>query len=317
MNLKFLSFIKNKKYSGWSPQERYKITDEETYPRRVGGLEKGSGLKTTLLHNINDTDYICRDQVQGFKIILHNPGIIPRVSKNFIRVPLNMDVTVVVKPNLVTTSKGLRNYHPKHRKCYFEHEKYLKFFKVYTQSNCELECLTNFTLKACNCVKFSMPRIDNMLICNQQQLSCYEKAEINYIKTESFQMSKNKDDKTPETICNCLPSCTSINYNYELTQFDLKFDRNSQIVSSKLSIFFKDGKVATKESLKFYGFNDFVADSGGLLGLFMGISFLSIIEIIYYFSLRLICNLNCRRKFSSTVNPATDDKITKIELIVN
>lgn len=37
-------------------------------------------------------------------------------------------------------------------------EKPLIYFKVYTQSNCILECLTNATLKKCGCVSFYMPR---------------------------------------------------------------------------------------------------------------------------------------------------------------
>lgn len=43
------------------------------------------------------------------------------------------------------------------RQCFFNNERYLRFFKLYTQANCELECLTNHTLKECSCVKFSMP----------------------------------------------------------------------------------------------------------------------------------------------------------------
>jgi hypothetical protein len=37
-------------------------------------------------------------------------------------------------------------------------------------------------------------------------------------------------------------------------------------------------------------FVEFLAQSGGLLGLFAGISALSIIEIFYFFTLRLFCN---------------------------
>jgi hypothetical protein len=53
---------------------------------------------------------------------------------------------VSVKPNMITTSDGLIGYAPNRRQCYFNDERQLKFFKVYTQSNCELECLANFTL---------------------------------------------------------------------------------------------------------------------------------------------------------------------------
>ena len=84
--------------------------------------------------------------VQGFKILLHTPGEIPRVSKQYFRVPLNQEVVVSVKPNMITTSEGLIGYAPNRRQCYFNDERQLKFFKVYTQSNCELECLANFTL---------------------------------------------------------------------------------------------------------------------------------------------------------------------------
>jgi hypothetical protein len=49
------------------------------------------------------------------------------------------------------------------RKCFYQNENQLRFFKVYSQSNCEWECLTNFTMKACGCVMFYMPS-DRLLI---------------------------------------------------------------------------------------------------------------------------------------------------------
>jgi len=41
--------------------------------------------------------------------------------------------------------------------------------------------------------------------------------------------------------------------------------------------------------------NSFAYTFAGLLGLFMGVSILSLIEILYYITLRLACNLNYRR----------------------
>lgn len=40
-----------------------------------------------------------------------------------------------------------------------------------------------------------------------------------------------------------------------------------------------------------FGMSDFVAGCGGLLGLFMGISVLSILEIIYFFTIHLVLNV--------------------------
>lgn len=82
------------------------------YPRRVLSAGARAGLFVLLPLFKYDLDYICRGPVQGFKILLHTPGEIPRVSKQYFRVPLNQEVVVAVKPNMITTSEGLRDYPP-------------------------------------------------------------------------------------------------------------------------------------------------------------------------------------------------------------
>lgn len=94
--------------------------------------------------------YVCQ-------IHLHTPGEMPQISKQYFRVPLNQEVIVSVKPNVMTTAEGLIQYAPSRRQCFFNKERDLKYFKIYTQKNCELECLSNYTVKMCNCTKFSMP----------------------------------------------------------------------------------------------------------------------------------------------------------------
>ena len=59
-----------------------------------------------------DNDYICRGPVQGFKIILHTPGEVPRASKQYFRAPINQEVIVSVKPQMMTTDRGLYDYAP-------------------------------------------------------------------------------------------------------------------------------------------------------------------------------------------------------------
>lgn len=59
---------------------------------------------------------------------------------------------------------------------------------------------------------------------------------------------------------------------------------------TQLSIFFKENQFISSKRSELTGMTDFVAACGGLLGLFMGISLLSIVEFVYYFSLRLFCS---------------------------
>lgn len=157
-----LLFVKNNsKAEHWNLEEGYnrKIeVDPETYPYRVFGAGARLGLFALLRLYEQHLEYLCRGPVQGFKITLHTPGEVPQVSKHYFRVPYLQEVLVAVRPNMITTSDGLRHYEPNRRQCFFDSERYLRFFNVYTQRNCELECLSNFTKIECGCVKFSMPR---------------------------------------------------------------------------------------------------------------------------------------------------------------
>jgi hypothetical protein len=58
---------------------------------------------------------------------------------------------------------------------------------------------------------------------------------------------------------------------------------------ASLKVFFKDNEFVPLKRFQLYGTVDFLANCGGLLGLFVGVSVLSIVEIFYYFILRLAC----------------------------
>lgn len=95
-----------------------------------------------------------------YKLLLHTPNEIPNFEhhNHGIFVPLGKDVMVTVTPHLISTSLGLRGYNPDRRQCYCNGERSLQFFKSCTQSNCELECIAEITLRHCGCVRFSMLR---------------------------------------------------------------------------------------------------------------------------------------------------------------
>ncbi|GAB0099479.1 pickpocket protein 28 [Sergentomyia squamirostris] len=314
----FVFHTHNKTSEHWTLEDGYTPEASLTpFPVRVLGAGARAGLFILLRLYEYDLDYICRGPVQGFKILLHTPGEIPQVSKQYFRVPLNQEVVVSVKPNMITTSDGLRDYSPNRRQCFFNHERYLRYFKIYTQQNCELECLSNFTRSKCGCVKFSMPRDPDTPICGAANIGCYNEAEDQLLQREIKEgLQDSKLNVKGQTQCNCLPACTSIAYDAEISQAD--FDWESLFIAYKnpldefpgvqlarLSIFFKETQFITSKRSELYGPTDFLANCGGLLGLFMGVSLLSIVEIIYFCTLRLICNLRMRksRKLSIANNP--------------
>lgn len=89
--------------------------------------------------------------------MVQTPHAIHQLKKNYFIVPLDTSVTSVVKPSVMQTSREVEKYSIDKRQCYFLGERYLSFFKIYTQENCKLECLTNHTFVRCGCVSYYMP----------------------------------------------------------------------------------------------------------------------------------------------------------------
>ncbi|XP_058464039.1 pickpocket protein 28-like [Malaya genurostris] len=289
-----LSEIRNA--SDWTLEHGYSAqSDLSSYPYRTVASGYSSGLAMNLITNNRNYDYLCGGPVQGLKVLLHSPADYPQVSKKFIRVPLNQEVTIAVKPQMIVTAETLRNYAPERRQCFFDHERYLRFFQVYTQDNCELECLTNFTFRYCGCVKFSMPHSNRTAICESNKIDCMILAENELLEMDAVKHRKGEWNYRAD--CNCLPSCTSVQYDAEITQTD--FDWMKWSVSygmslkgsegvhiSRLGIYYKEAQFMASKRSELYGLTDFLANCGGLLGLCMGVSLLSLVELVYFCSVR-------------------------------
>lgn len=148
----------NLNITNWSIGVGYdKVSNSTTYPFRSFNAGYRGGLRASIQIERENLNYYCQQHGLGFKLILSVPGDSYRISQQSFQIPLFEDVRIAIKPKLVITSKQLRKYKPDQRQCFYHSERKLRFFKSYSQNNCELECLSNFTKKACGCVRFFMP----------------------------------------------------------------------------------------------------------------------------------------------------------------
>ena len=92
-----------------------------------------------------------------YYIQLHHPGEIPN-PQDIIPIEIQRDYLIFIKPEIIIASEHLKTYSPYRKKCFFSDERYLKFYKFYTQANCKLECRANYTLRNCGCVPQELPR---------------------------------------------------------------------------------------------------------------------------------------------------------------
>lgn len=217
----------------WSLEGGYEDGEQNySYPRRICNAKPSSALLFILCLNDQIIEYVCPDRIPGFRFFLHMPGEVPAMTRKYFQVSRLEATGVLIKPTYVSTSDGLRSFSPKQRQCFFSSERKLRFFKIYTQNNCEAECLANFTKIECGCVRFSMPSMEflselnrfcqsncnmytflagdnNTRICGVPKILCYRQAEQKMFDEHA---QKNPGKLFHEN-CNCLPSCTSISYD--------------------------------------------------------------------------------------------------------
>lgn len=150
----------NPNISQWNPEDLYESeVNDNCYPKHIFNTRPNGALKLTLQQIKEDLPFRCHRLNSGFQVFLNVPGEVPHMTELAFQIPSNAEVQISIRAKLITTSDGLRIYTPNQRQCFFNSERQLRFFKIYSQNNCEIECLANFTEQECGCVKFSMPSI--------------------------------------------------------------------------------------------------------------------------------------------------------------
>lgn len=125
-------------------------------------------------------------------------------------------IEVLVTPVVVRSDDSLKNLDYSDRSCYFENERHLRFFNLYTKRNCEIDCFANFTQKTCNCTPFDVPRAASTRTCSVLDFYCMLQLRESF--EDPGEGGQLKD-------CQCLTTCNSVSYNFEIR--DTKFHPNS------------------------------------------------------------------------------------------
>ncbi|XP_075703668.1 acid-sensing ion channel 1C-like [Rhinoderma darwinii] len=159
------------------------------------------------------------------------------------------------------------------------------YFDSYSISACRIDCETRLILKECNCRLVHMP--GNDIICElEDDVSCAEK------HLKKIETSSNEE----EPLCDCQTPCKMVRYGKELSMVKIpsksaskymakKYNRTEEYIKDNilvLDIFFEALNYETIEQKKAYEVAGLLGDIGGQMGLFIGASILTILEIIDY-----------------------------------
>ncbi|XP_036344575.1 pickpocket protein 28-like [Rhagoletis pomonella] len=278
----------------WTPERGYAgDLPKNFYPRMPGGT--GSRLGLTVVLNSSALEYYCtKSKSIGFKILVHNPAELPRVSNYGFLVTAGREARVPIEPIYENAVPSIRAIHKERRRCLFSDEGDLTYYRTYSRRNCEIECEAKILIDKCDCVLYYLPRINGSArICGPNDNAC-----TNEVLTKIESLDKKL------TCSSCWPACFELSYKAMVTAttitpgkfltfddlpLDLFSDATNYAEISIVNFYYLSHILRTTTKSEMFGFTDFVSSTGGILGLFMGFSVFSIIEIIYYVTLRPYC----------------------------
>ncbi|XP_029404443.2 pickpocket protein 28 [Bactrocera dorsalis] len=314
----------------WTPEKGYNADlPKNYYPRVSGGT--GSRLGLTVVLNSSASEYYCtKSKSVGFKILVHNPAELPRVTNYGFLVTAGREARIPIEPIYENAVPGIRSIRKEKRRCLFSDEGDLTYYRTYSRRNCEIECEAKILIDKCDCVLYYLPRINaSARICGPNDNAC----------TNEIQTQIESSDKKV-TCANCWPACFELSYRATVTSTTITYGQfltadewppelfSSATNFSEISIvnfYYLSSILRSTTKSEMFGFTEFLSNTGGLLGLFMGFSIFSIIEIVYYVTLRPYCasrnmqmsrrrrhnNVKWLRALRSRVKPAKYEGSTK------
>ncbi|KAK1158984.1 acid-sensing ion channel 2-like isoform X1 [Acipenser oxyrinchus oxyrinchus] len=156
------------------------------------------------------------------------------------------------------------------------------FFRVYSITACRIDCETRYLVENCNCKMVHMPG-DAAFCTPEQYKECAEPA---------LAMLTEKNSN----YCVCRTPCNLTRYNKELSMVKIpsktsarylekKFNKTEKYIADNilvLDVFFEALNYETIEQKKAYEVAGLLGDIGGQMGLFIGASILTILELFDY-----------------------------------
>ena len=228
-------------------------------------------------------------------------------------------LTIRVTPKVVDTSEDFVGFTIHTRQCKLPHETdELKFFQNYTKNSCELECAMNISLAVCKCLPWFLPNNFNEApMCDTFGAKCFD---IFMDDERNYKNCKDQClEDCGTTSYAAIPSYVPIDPKQTCAQpifkaiFEKLYDNNKhemyfehmtmgkwknwrdslkretylcqEYVSKYISILTVETPVDSVVKAKRVAritFNDQLAVIGGTLGLFTGMSILSMVEFVCF-----------------------------------
>ncbi|EDW33593.1 GL11823 [Drosophila persimilis] len=252
-----------------------------TAQRAAGGL--GSGLSVILRYQDDNYDPF-QSYSYGVKLLIQETNAFPSAHAVSKFVSFNTEVFAALRPEETFCAAAVKALAIEERNCVFGNEFHLRYFPDYVYPNCELNCRVTNMVKFCGCHTyfFDFNRTRDR-ICSFRDIPCLVDNFANIITRER------------STQCYCPLTCEHFDYDVQISNFPLY--PNMPVVDPFYSGIAKNDGILHVfiNSISYRRIRQdllsnmvtLVSNLGSAFSLFVGMSMLSVVEILYYFSIIL------------------------------
>jgi len=248
--------------------------------------------------NAMQDDYFLQQEglsAAGFKMLLHDPYTVPRIDELGFAVSPGKETLVAVQE--VRVKKLPPPYNGSNCTDTTEEtfQNPLKFYEQYSKDSCRLACETDFIYNSCNCTPYYF--VDTYRNCSL----------IEYYICAHAAKEEYKQNDTHELSCDCPDACDNTYYTTSVSTAEYPSDLVIESIAPifnvtetyirknflELQVYHEELSYEMIEQIEAYSPADLQSDIGGNLGLCIGGSFISLLEVFEF--LLLLCYNGCKK----------------------
>ncbi|KAL6428931.1 hypothetical protein ACFW04_008030 [Cataglyphis niger] len=294
----------------------FNFTDFDSSSANLPGVREilkapGSGhdIGLTIALNVERNMYKATSRpFVGASIMIHDPIDFPDIGAHTASVLPGHVLTISVATTSVKSMESLRYLSTKKRLCFFDEE--IPGETRYSFQSCISDCIAKNIQRLCGCLPFYYPEMhEGIRTCYLPDLDCL----LNIRRSAKYWKT--------ETCRKCLPQCTDMMYHINLedikmdnVNFDSDITRGLDINNVALVyIFFGDLSYVEYRKESIINWDSLLASFGGIFGLCLGGSVISVIELVYLLARQFFTRqLSKRQERSRTRLPPASEMFLSI-----
>ncbi|KOC69152.1 Sodium channel protein Nach [Habropoda laboriosa] len=264
-------------------EDLHKSNSSDTLPGvgkilHVPGTGRDIGLAVAL--NIDPENYKSSvRQFVGATVLIHDPQDYPDIGAQSVTLQPAHVMAITLAGTKIQSSKDIQNIPLRKRMCLFDGE--TPGERAYSYQTCISECIQQKTYGSCGCLPFFYPdEHPNERTCYLTDVDCILAHRRNLSQVN---LSHIND-------CNCLPQCNDKSYEVVSESipvgnvgYDSEITRNLNIKNTSfLYVYFRDATYLEYRKETIIGWDSLLASFGGIFGLCLGGSVISLVEFLYY-----------------------------------